>query len=156
MWKMNDVGSKLVILRFTFGKTFHDIGKDTEVRIGELTHPAFVWAGAWWAIILYSLKYSGTDKPKNKDTPTIKRFLIEFMFVNCKKDSPTEAENINRSQLVGCKRWKRWLLKSKLVNENRCSPTKPNNTQYAAANMGKGIDANSAPNFPARWTMQVR
>jgi hypothetical protein len=42
---------------------------------------------------VYSLKYSGTDNPKKKATPVIKRFLIEFMFVNCKNDSPTEAEN---------------------------------------------------------------
>jgi hypothetical protein len=28
-------------------------------------------------------------------------------------------------------------------------PTRPNRTQYNAANIGKGIDANTAPNFPA-------
>jgi len=28
------------------------------------------------------------------------------------------------------------------------SPTIPNKTQYTAANMGNGIDANRAPNFP--------
>jgi hypothetical protein len=28
-------------------------------------------------------------------------------------------------------------------------PTRPNRTQYKAANIGKGIDANTAPNFPA-------
>jgi len=31
------------------------------------------------------------DKPKKRETPQIKRFLIEFMLVNCKNDSPTEA-----------------------------------------------------------------
>jgi hypothetical protein len=41
---------------------------------------------------VYSLKYSGIDKPKKRATPVIKRFLIEFMLVNCKNDSPTEAE----------------------------------------------------------------
>jgi hypothetical protein len=30
--------------------------------------------------------------PKKRATPVIKRFLIEFMLVNCKNDSPTEAE----------------------------------------------------------------
>lgn len=28
-------------------------------------------------------------------------------------------------------------------------PTRPNTTQYIAANIGKGMDANTAPNFPA-------
>jgi hypothetical protein len=46
-------------------------------------------------LAVYSLKYSGTDKPKKKATPVMNRFLIEFMFVNCKNDSPTEAENKN-------------------------------------------------------------
>jgi hypothetical protein len=41
---------------------------------------------------VYSLKYSGIDMPKKRATPVIKRFLIEFMLVNCKNDSPTEAE----------------------------------------------------------------
>lgn len=27
-------------------------------------------------------------------------------------------------------------------------PTRPNRTQYIAANIVKGIDANNAPNFP--------
>jgi len=40
---------------------------------------------------VYSLKYSGMDKPKKRETPQIKRFLIEFMLVNCKNDSPTDA-----------------------------------------------------------------
>mgnify|MGYP004712567971 FL=1 len=31
----------------------------------------------------------------------------------------------------------------------RIVPASPNITQYTAANMVKGIDANSAPNFPA-------
>jgi hypothetical protein len=39
-----------------------------------------------------SLKYSGIDNPKKRETPVIKRLLIEFMLVNCKNDSPTEAE----------------------------------------------------------------
>ena len=41
---------------------------------------------------MYSLKYSGIENPKKRATPVIKRFLIEFMLVNCKNDSPTEAE----------------------------------------------------------------
>jgi len=57
----------------------------------KLTHPALVWVGPWRAFELYSLKYSGTENPKKRATPVIKRFLIEFMLVNCKNDSPTEA-----------------------------------------------------------------
>jgi len=41
---------------------------------------------------VYSLKCSGIDMPKKRATPVIKRFLIEFMLVNCKNDSHTEAE----------------------------------------------------------------
>lgn len=48
----------------------------------------------------------------------MKRLRIEFMLVNCKKDSPTAA-------------------------------TMPNITQYIAANIGNGMEANSAPNFPS-------
>ena len=56
----------------------------------ELTHPALVCAGPWKALAEYSLKYPGIDSPRNSETPTINRFLSEFMFVNCKKDNPTE------------------------------------------------------------------
>jgi len=31
-------------------------------------------------------------------------------------------------------------------------PTRPKTTQYIAANIGKGMDANTAPNFPAGST----
>lgn len=42
---------------------------------------------------MYSLKYSGIDNPRKRETPVMKRFLIEFMFVNCRNDNPTEAGN---------------------------------------------------------------
>lgn len=32
--------------------------------------------------------------------------------------------------------------------KTECSPTRPNMTQYRAANIVNGIDANKAPNFP--------
>lgn len=66
----------------------------------KLTHPALVWAGPWSALIVNSLKYSGMDKPKKRDTPTINRFRIEFMLVNCKNDRPTEAENQQNITIV--------------------------------------------------------
>lgn len=40
----------------------------------------------------------------------------------------------------------------RMQNVNLCkiySPTRPNKTQYTAANIVKGIEANNAPNFPA-------
>lgn len=68
--------------------------------------------------MLYRKKYSGTDRPRKMETPTIKRLRMEFMLVNCKKESPTAA-------------------------------TSPNKTQYTAAKMVNGMEANNAPNFPA-------
>jgi len=35
-------------------------------------------------------------------------------------------------------------------------PTRPNTTQYIAANIGKGMDANTAPNFPAGNTSETK
>jgi len=35
-------------------------------------------------------------------------------------------------------------------------PTRPKSTQYNAANMGNGIDANRAPNFPARTEYHIK
>lgn len=35
-------------------------------------------------------------------------------------------------------------------------PTRPNRTQYNAENIGKGIDANTAPNFPADNRRKVK
>jgi hypothetical protein len=43
--------------------------------------------------MLYRKKYSGTDRPRKMETPTIKRLRMEFMLVNCKKESPTAAES---------------------------------------------------------------
>lgn len=52
---------------------------------------------------MYSRKYSGMDKPKKRATPVMKRFLIEFIFVNCKNDNPTEALDKKKNILsVGC------------------------------------------------------
>lgn len=36
-----------------------------------------------------------------------------------------------------------------MLSENNSIPTSPNRTQYNAAYIGKGIDAKTAPNFPA-------
>jgi len=40
------------------------------------------------------------DKPKKRETPQIKRFLIEFMLVNCKNDSPTDAVQTKLAILI--------------------------------------------------------
>ena len=78
----------------------------------------------------------------------MKRFLIEFMFVNCKNESPTDAENnsININHQILKFRIEESKQNSEYPNY---SPTRPNKTQYTAANIVKGIDANKAPNFPA-------
>lgn len=43
--------------------------------------------------MVYRKKYSGTERPRKMETPTIKRLRMEFMLVNCRKDSPTAAES---------------------------------------------------------------
>lgn len=69
------------------------------------------------------------------------------MFVNCKNDNPTEAGNSNRLliKMLLCTLWK-YRAGDKMRFRNL--PTRPNRTQYIAANIVKGIDANNAPNFP--------
>jgi hypothetical protein len=42
----------------------------------------------------YLEKYSGIDKPRKSETPMMKRLRIEFMLVNCIKESPTAAEHM--------------------------------------------------------------
>lgn len=124
-------------------------------RAEELTHPALVWAGPWSALAVYSRKYSGTDSPKNSETPVMKRFLIEFMFVNCKKDSPTEAA-------MGKKINKQLYAHSSLLEREphvgmfyHVLPTRPNKTQYMAAKIVNGIEAKSAPNFPVMCDKEI-
>lgn len=63
-----------------------------------------------------SLKYSGIDKPKKRATPVIKRFLIEFMLVNCKNDRPTEAENNRKISLKWRKKQRDGVIKLKVGN----------------------------------------
>lgn len=83
----------------------------------------------------------------NSETPVMKRFLIEFMFVNCKKDSPTDAaieekrSSISMASVLEIDPCIQMLITSFL-------PTRPNKTQYMAAKIVKGIEAKSAPNFP--------
>jgi len=61
---------------------------------------------------VYSLKYSGIEKPKKRATPVMKRFLIEFMLVNCKNDSPTEAAKV-KIVIKGEREEKKQMLKVK-------------------------------------------
>lgn len=116
-----------------------------------LTHPAFVWTRPRREGFQYSLKNWGTDIPRNSESPVIMRFLIEFMFVNWRNDNPTEAENQETELLCSDKKRKEKRrsrkLNSLIAND---IPTRPKRTQYNAANIGKGIDANTAPNFPAK------
>jgi hypothetical protein len=67
--------------------------------MGEVrTHPAFVCAGPCRELVEYREKYSGMDKPRKSETPMMKRLRIEFMLVNCMKESPTAADGTTDEQ----------------------------------------------------------
>jgi hypothetical protein len=53
----------------------------------------------------YREKYSGIDKPRKSETPIMKRLRIEFILVNCIKESPTAADDTTNE--------KTWLYCSK-------------------------------------------
>lgn len=78
----------------------------------------------------------------------MKRFLIEFMFVNCRNDSPTEALKRRKTHQIKKDRIESLDFQREYNVGNL--PTKPNKTQYTAANIVNGIDAKKAPNFPAK------
>lgn len=83
--------------------------------------------------------------PRKSESPVIIRFLIEFILVNWRKDSPTDAAKIHKENKRNyTKREEKVLLHQKV----RGIPTRPKSTQYNAANIGNGIDAKRAPNFP--------
>ena len=50
-------------------------------------------AGPCRELVEYREKYSGIDKPRNSETPIMNRLRIEFMLVNCIKESPTAADD---------------------------------------------------------------
>ena len=110
--------------------------------------------------MVYRKKYSGTDRPRKMETPTIKRLRMEFMLVNCKKDSPTAAESQRKvkksrqprqqhyqSAAADCAHYSHQIQTGSGKQDDQ--PTSPNRTQYTAAKMVNGIEANKAPNFPA-------
>lgn len=84
--------------------------------------------------------------PRKSESPVITRFLMQFMFVNWRNDKPTEA---------GSKEGYDYVIdegeesnQKDFLDERNSVPTSPKRTQYNAANIGMGIDANTAPNFP--------
>jgi hypothetical protein len=88
------------------------------------------------------------------ETPTIKRLRMEFMLVNCRKDSPTAAESQRKRQHKSKSRQPRQhcIALHQSTSSGRKQddqPTSPNRTQYTAAKMVNGMEANKAPNFPA-------
>jgi hypothetical protein len=111
--------------------------------------------------MVYRKKYSGTDRPRKMETPTIKRLRMEFMLVNCKKDSPTAAESQikvkKKPSALAAALPKRMQQTAHHYShqiqmgsgKQDDQPTSPNKTQYTAAKMVNGIEANKAPNFPA-------
>lgn len=73
-------------------------------------------------------------------------FLIEFLFANCMNEIPiaaAERENNGKSSHQD-----EIKVNNTLETQQNHLPTMPNKTQYMAANIGKGIDAKKAPNFP--------
>lgn len=81
------------------------------------------------------------------ETPTIKRLRMEFMLVNCRKDSPTAAESQRKATQKPSAQAP--LHQSTSGRKQDDQPTSPNRTQYTAAKMVNGMEANKAPNFPA-------
>jgi hypothetical protein len=65
------------------------------------THSAFVCAGPDRELVINREKYSGIDKPRKSETPTMKRLRIEFILVNCRKDKPTAAGD-KRKKKISC------------------------------------------------------
>lgn len=79
---------------------------------------------------------------------------MEFMLVNCRKDSPTAAESQRKRQHKSKSRQPRQhcIALHQSTSSGRKQddqPTSPNRTQYTAAKMVNGMEANKAPNFPA-------
>lgn len=70
----------------------------TASRKGLHTHPALVCAGLCWALIVNRKKYSGMEMPRKSEMPMMKRLRIEFMLVNCIKESPTAPEKIRENR----------------------------------------------------------
>lgn len=79
-------------------------------------------------------------------------FLIELLFANCMNEIPeaaAETDKKNNFVMLGGKKTKKedkGIIKCCYLEPD--SPTRPNKTQYIAANIGIGIEAKNAPNFP--------
>jgi len=63
------------------------------LRKSKLTHPALVWTRPCREGVQYWSKNWGTDIPRNRVSPMIIRFLMQFRFVNWRNDIPIEAVN---------------------------------------------------------------
>lgn len=74
---------------------------------------------------------------------------MEFMLVNCRKDSPTAAESQRKATQKQKPSAQAALHQSTSGRKQDDQPTSPNRTQYTAAKMVNGMEANKAPNFPA-------
>lgn len=105
-----------------------------------LTHPALVWTRPWCVGVQYSLKNWGTDRPRNSESPVMMRFLIEFMFVNWRKDNPTEAERNSQENVCEMK-WKqlKWEWDTSLFRFcSHTHETKENTVQCSKYREGYG------------------
>lgn len=100
-WKLLPTGWKLSEVLSFFQHRFESFEK-------LLTHPACVWTRPLWVGFQYSIKNCGMEIPRKSESPVIMRFLIQFMFVNWRKDNPTEAAGhsgmfyqLNAKQVLG-------------------------------------------------------
>ncbi|KAL4282207.1 hypothetical protein GQ457_03G039250 [Hibiscus cannabinus] len=78
-------------------------------------------------------------------------FLMELLFANCMNVIPEAAASRKRKEgrEFSIKETKEHR-KQNLSRLQSHSPTMPNKMQYMAANIGNGIEAKKAPNFPER------
>lgn len=123
-----------------------------------------MFTGPCPALSSNSLKYWGTEKPMKSANPTTNKFRVEFMFANCSCEIPVPAAHqkvqVRRNVRCGFPQWmtesnvpdqkcRRTNLNGTMVAYNRDLPTMPNVRDSMAATIGWGIEATTAPNFPA-------
>lgn len=79
----------------------------------------------------------------------MKRFLIEFMFVNCKNDRPTEA--LNKKKFKSDKKRRQDKTYTKSINEENLEPTNETkqDTVYSSKN-GEGDWCKKGSKFSCR------
>lgn len=73
---------------------------------------------------------------------------MELLLANCMKVIPTAAAEMKTDQMSIFPLMEKGKKKKKHHTEHYHSQTIPSRTQYMAANIGSGMEAKKAPNFP--------